>query len=154
MVSAESTTLTDRQVEVLELREDGRTQQEVADRLGTTDSNVSAVERAAKRNVEKARRTLELFRTIRSPVRFTVEAGRSFDDLVDRVYREGDAAGIAVDYCRPELYSHLFGRLDEQTRRNQLLVPVEVGLSRAGEVTLFSPSTGDDAESLTEVTEA
>jgi Tfx family DNA-binding protein len=148
MGSTESTTLTDRQVEVLEHREEGRTQQEVADLLGTTGSNVSAVERAAKRNVEKARRTLELFRTIRSPVRFTVEAGCSFDDLVDRVYREGDAAGIAVDYCRPELYSHLFGQLDGQTRRNQLLVPVEVGLSRAGDVVLFPSSEGDETEPL------
>lgn len=145
MVSTQSTTLTDRQVEVLELREAGRTQQEVAELLGTTASNVSAVERAAKRNVRKARRTLELLGTIRSPVRFTVEAGRSFDELVDRVYREGDAAGIAVDYCRPELYSHLFGRLEEQTRRNQLLVPVEIGLDRSGDVTLFP---ADEADSL------
>lgn len=48
MTSAKSTTLTERQVEVLELREQGQTQQEVADRLGTTDSNISAIERAAE----------------------------------------------------------------------------------------------------------
>jgi Tfx family DNA-binding protein len=148
MMTAQSTTLTDRQVEVLELREEGRTQQEVADLLGTTDSNVSAVERAAKRNEKKARRTLELLRTIRSPVRFTVEAGCSFEALVDRVYDEGDAAGISVDYCRPELYSHLFGRLDGRTRRNQLLDAVEIGLSSAGDVTVFTAPDADDVLSV------
>jgi DNA-binding protein, Tfx family len=63
MVSAESTTLTERQVEVLELREQGQTQQELADHFGTTDSNISAIERAAEQNIEKARRRLELVRT-------------------------------------------------------------------------------------------
>lgn len=140
MVSPESTALTERQVEVLELREGGRTQQQVAELLGTTDSNVSAVERAAVQNVEKARRTLELIRVLRSSVRFTVDAGTSFDELVDRVYRQGDEAGTTVAYCRPELYSHLFEQLEPQTSHNRLEVPVEVGLTRDGEVKLFTPT--------------
>ena len=101
MVDPRATNLTDRQVEVLELREGGRTQQEVAEVLGTTDSNVSAVERAAEENVEKARRTLELVRTLRAPVQFTASPGTSFEALIDRVYSRGDAAGIKVAYCRP-----------------------------------------------------
>lgn len=139
MVSAESTTLTERQVEVLELRERGLTQREVADRLGTTGSNVSAVERAAERNVEAARRTLRLVRTIRSPVRLTVEAGTTFDDLVDTVYDRGDENGVKIAYCRPELYAHLFGQLEAHTTRNRLNVDVEVGLTREGEVKVFAP---------------
>ncbi|WP_142861012.1 Tfx family DNA-binding protein [Salinigranum halophilum] len=139
MVSPDSTTLTARQVEVLELREAGHTQQEVAERLGTTDSNVSAIERAANTNVEKARKTLELVRTLRSPVRFTVDAGTSFDDLVDRVYTECDAAGTQVSYCRPELYAHLFGQLEPHTQRNRLETAVDVGVTREGDVTVFAP---------------
>ena len=145
MVSTESTLLTERQVEVLELREAGHTQQEVADELGTTASNVSAVERAGTTNVEKARRTLELIRTIRSPVRFTVDQGHSFDDLVDRIYHEGDRSGTKVAYSRPELYSHLFGRLESHTERNQLVTSVEVGLTHDGDVKVFTPSMEDAA---------
>ena len=96
MSSAETTALTDRQVEVLELREQGLTQQEVADRLGTTSSNVSAVERAAEENIRKARRTLELVRTVRAPVQFTVPADTKFDDIVGIVYDRGDEAGVKV----------------------------------------------------------
>lgn len=137
MVSADSTILTERQVEVLELREQGLTQRAVADRLGTTGSNVSAVERAAERNVERARRTLGLIRTIRSPVRLTVDAGTSFDGLVDAVYERGDEDGVKIAYCRPELYAHLFGQLEPHTTRNRLDTEVEVGLTRDGEVKVF-----------------
>lgn len=132
------TILTERQVEVLELREAGHTQREVADVLGTSDSNVSAIERAAEENIEKARRTLELARALRAPSRSTVPAGTSFDELVDHVYSQGDEAGIRVAYCRPELYAHLFGALEDATRQNRLVAPVTVGLTEDGDVKTFS----------------
>jgi Tfx family DNA-binding protein len=138
MIDASGTILTERQVEVLELREGGRTQREVADELGTTDANVSAVERAAEANVEKARRTLELVRTLRAPAQFTVPAGTYFDDLVDRVYDHGDEAGIKVDYCRPELYAHLYALLEGETSANRLDSAVRIGLTEDGEVKVFT----------------
>lgn len=137
MVAPESTTLTERQVEVLELREAGLTQREVADELGTTDSNVSAIERAAEDNVRQARQTLELVRTIRAPTRFRAEAGLHFDDLVDAVYEAGNEAGIKLAYCRPELYSHLFGALEDHVAESELRRPVEIGLTEDGEVKVF-----------------
>lgn len=138
MVSTEETMLTARQVEVLELRQQGYTQQEVADQLGTTDANVSAIERAAEDNVVKARRTLELLRTIRAPAQFTVPTGTEFDTLVDRVYAEGDDAGIKIGYCRPELYAHLYGLLETVTQENRLTTDVTVGLATEGEVKVFT----------------
>ncbi|ELZ29891.1 transcriptional regulator [Halogeometricum pallidum JCM 14848] len=138
MVATEATILTDRQREVLELREKGRTQKEVAEQLGTTDANVSAVERAAEKNVEKARRTLELVRTLRAPVRFTVPAGTSFDALVDEVYARGDDAGVKVAYCRPELYAHLYGMLEGHSSQNHLDTSVEMGLTEGGEAKVFT----------------
>jgi len=140
MVDPKSTLLTDRQVEVLVLRERGHTQREVADRLGTTDSNISAIERAAETNVEKARQTLELVRTLRAPTQFTVPAGTDFEGLVDAVYDHGDDAGIKIDYCRPELYAHLYGVLEAETAENRLDVPVTVGLTAEGDVNVFTES--------------
>lgn len=138
MVSVDSTILTERQVEVLELREQGLTQQEVADRLNTTNSNVSAVERAAEQNIEKARRTLELVRTVRAPVQFTVGAGTSFDDLVASVYTHGDEAGIKIAYSRPELYTHLYGALEECAQQAEIRTVVDVGITNDGEVQVFA----------------
>lgn len=138
MVEPQSTLLTERQVEVLELREQGHTQREVADRLGTTDSNVSAVERAAETNIKKARHTLELVRTLRAPTQFTVPAATDFDALVDEVYDHGDDAGIKIDYCRPELYAHLYGALESETTENRLDTPVSIGLTEDGDVNVFA----------------
>jgi Tfx family DNA-binding protein len=136
MDSAEpvDTVLTERQVEVLELREEGRTQKQVAEELGTTPSNVSAIERAATANVEKARRTLELVRTLRAPVRFRVEQGTSFESVVEAVYERGDEIGVKISYCTPELYSHLYTHLRDVVDNNQLLVGVEIGITEDGDV--------------------
>jgi Tfx family DNA-binding protein len=136
VVDTDATFLTERQLEVFELREEGLTQREVAERIGTTDANVSAVERAARENVAKARRTLELVRTVRSPGQFTVGAGTSFDDLVDRIYAAGDETGIKIEYARPELYGHLYGELEAHTDENVLETAVEVTLSNDGSVTV------------------
>lgn len=140
MVDPDATVLTERQVEVLELREEGYTQREIAERIGTTDSNVSAVERAARENVTKARRTLELVRTIRSPGRLTVEAGTSFDEFVDRIYASGDETGIKVDYARPELYGHLYDDLEAHVDGSLLQTTVEVRLTTGGDVAVVPDS--------------
>lgn len=138
MVDPDGTILTERQVEVLEHRERGLTQQEVADVIGTTDSNVSAVERAARENVEKARRTLELVRSLRAPAQFTVQEETYFDDVVDEVYARGDETGIKVAYSRPELYAHLYEVLEDHISENQLDRSVEVGLTKDGEVETYT----------------
>jgi Tfx family DNA-binding protein len=138
MPETEATTLTERQLQVLQLREQGHTQRTVAEELGTTDSNVSAIERAAEANIEKARRTLELVRTLRAPTQFTAATGTEFDTLVDRVYDHGDDAGIKIDYCRPELYAHLYGLLEDHATENRLDTAVDIGLTEDGGVNVFA----------------
>lgn len=133
----EGSLLTDRQAEVVELREEGLTQQTVAERLGTTASNISAVERAATDNIEKARRTLDHVRLLRAPVRLAFKCGVDFEDVVEEIYAVGDEAGIRVDYCRPELYSHLYTHLAESFDNSKLIRAVEVGLTRHGDVKLY-----------------
>jgi Tfx family DNA-binding protein len=136
VVETDETFLTERQVEVLEHREEGLTQREIADRIGTTDSNVSAVERAAQENVAKARRTLELVRAIRSPGRVRVEPGTSFDELVDRIYASGDQTGIKVGYVRPEMYGLLYDELEAYADGNTVQTAVDVSLTADGDVTV------------------
>lgn len=141
MVTAEETVLTARQVEVLELREQGYTQQEVADRIGTTDANVSAIERSAETNIEKARRTVELARTLRAPVRFSVPAGLTFEELVDEVYERGDDADIPVAYERPELHTVLYETLESYAMGDRLETPVDIGLTADGNIEVFPESS-------------
>ncbi|MDY6774763.1 MAG: Tfx family DNA-binding protein [Halobacteria archaeon] len=135
-MDADSTVLTQRQIEVLRLREEGLTQEEVAEELGTTAANVSAVESAARDNIEKARRTLEVARLLRSPASVTAEEGADIRDLVDEVYEKGDETGVKIEYCEPELYSHLYEHLRTEgvVDGRSLVSDVEVGITREGEV--------------------
>ncbi|XGI82831.1 Tfx family DNA-binding protein [Halorutilales archaeon Cl-col2-1] len=135
-MDADSTVLTQRQIEVLRLREEGLTQEEVAEELGTTAANVSAVESAARDNIEKARRTLEVARLLRSPASVTAEEGTDIRDLVDEVYEKGDETGVKIEYCEPELYSHLYEHLRRENvvDGRSLVSDVEVGITREGEV--------------------
>lgn len=133
-VGTDDTVLTERQVEVLGLREEGRTQKQVATELDTTPSNVSAVERAATANIEKARRTLELVRTLRAPVRFRVEQGATFESVVEAVYEYGDESGIKISYCTPELHSHLYAHLHDAADNNRLRAGVEIAITEDGDV--------------------
>jgi Tfx family DNA-binding protein len=130
--------LTERQIEVLQLRERGLTQAAVAAKLGTTGSNVSAIERAAEANIKKAHRTLDFVRTLRAPEQFTVSAGSSIDDLVDEIYAHGNKSGIRLAYCRPELYAHLHSLLNEKSDECKIQKSVTIGLTEDGEVNVFT----------------
>jgi len=137
MVSAERTVLTDRQVAILERREAGESQAAIAADIETTVANVSAIETAARENVEKAKRTVELARTLRAPVHFTVPSGLSFEDIVDEIYDKGDKAGITIKHSRPELQSILFESLKTHARGDQIETAVEVGIKTDGSIEVY-----------------
>lgn len=141
--SVEDTFLTQRQAEVLALRNDGLTQREVADRLGTSVANVSGVESAAWRHVESAARTLALARVLRCAVRFRAEAGVDLRELVDDVYARGDEAGLRVAHSEPELSTRLHDLLGDRIEGRLLTEAAEIGLTADGEVMAFP--TDDEA---------
>lgn len=138
MGTPSETALTDRQIEVLELRERGLTQSAVAEQLGTTDSNVSAIERAAESNIKKARATLQLIHVIRSSVQFDVPCGNSIDTIVDAVYDHGDDANIRITYRKPELYGQMFHELESFLDDGQLGCRVLIGITTDGHITVFA----------------
>lgn len=137
--AAGRTFLTDRQAEVLELREDGLTQREIAERLGTTVPNISAVERAARDNVGRARRTVDLARRIETDVRFEAGEGDHLRDLVEGIYAAGDEAGVKITYSDPELAAFLHVHLNERLDGRRLTAPVEIGITDDGGVVTYAP---------------
>lgn len=139
------TFLTERQAEVLALRNDGLTQREIADRLGTSVANVSGVESSARRNVAAAARTLDLARLLECSVRFPVAAGVDLRELVDEVYAHGDDADLRIAHAEPELTTHLHELLDGLIEDRRLVESVEVGVTREGEVLAFPLGSGRDS---------
>ena len=143
-VDVGDTFLTERQAEVLALREAGHTQAAIAERLGTSVANISGVERAARSNVAAARRTLDLAAVLGARTRFTAAAGTDLRDLVDRVYAAADEADVRVAQSDPDLTAALADALDEYLEGRVLTGDVEVGVRADGEVATF-PARGEDA---------
>lgn len=147
-VDASGTVLTERQAEVLAMREAGHTQAAIAETLGTSVANVSAVERAARENVAAARRTLELVRVLEARTRVAAGAGTDLRDLVDRIYEAADEAGIRVPHTDPVLSALLHDRLGDRLDGRRLMGPVEVGLTADGSVVVFPADTALDQVNL------
>jgi hypothetical protein len=96
-VDTKDTHLTKRQFEVLKLRMRGKSLAEIAERLGTSRSNVSRIARIAKQNVEKSRNTLKLVGTIEWPIRVDVRRGANVYQVCERVFKRADEKGIKVN---------------------------------------------------------
>ena len=134
------TFLTERQVQVLTLRSQGLTQREIADRLGTSVSNISSIETAARNNIHAARQTLNLARLLQTTVRFRAAAGPDLRDVVDTIYKQVDATGQKVNYTDPELATHLHSLLDTQLDGRKLTTTVTIGITNDGDVVAYPMS--------------
>jgi Tfx family DNA-binding protein len=133
------TFLTERQAEILTLRHEGLTQREIADRLDTTVPNISAIEKAARENVERARRTVDLAERIQTDVWFEQDAGAHLRDLVDAIYAAGDDAGVKITFSDPELAAYLHVHLSDRLDGRRLTEPVQFGITPDGGVVTAAP---------------
>jgi Tfx family DNA-binding protein len=136
---ADETFLTERQAEILRLRTEGLTQREIADRLETSVPNISAIERAARDNVERARRTVDMADRIDTDVWFRQDAGAHLRDVVDAIYTAGDDAGVKITFSDPELAAYLHVHLRDQLDGRRLTDPVEIGITQDGGVVTAAP---------------
>lgn len=133
----DGTFLTERQKRVLVMRQEGMTQREIAEEFGTSAANVSMIETAAEENIEKARRTVELAKYIRTPRRVDVEPGDHIEEVVETVYDMGDVQGVKIEYSKPELYSHIYTTLSDLFDGERFESSVGIGINADGTVEFY-----------------
>jgi len=104
---AGASVLTERQAEVLALRERGLTQATIAERFGTSRANVASIEASARENVGQARETVAFADALAAPVRVPVVAGTDLYDVPQRLFDACDDADIKVSYTAPELMAQI-----------------------------------------------
>jgi len=88
--------LTKRQLEVLQMRHQGLSQQDVADRLGTTRSNISILEKRAHQNIARAQRTVQQWMMIRAPISLFVKGGTDVFEIPRMIFAAADEMGIRL----------------------------------------------------------
>ncbi|NYT02980.1 MAG: Tfx family DNA-binding protein [Methanosarcinales archaeon] len=131
--------LTRRQVRVLRLRLDGCTQQEVAERLGTTRSNVSILEKRAHQNIQRARATLREWTMIQSPVSLSVPAGTDIFDLPRRIFDEADRRGIRLPINSLDVVVGLRSQAPELIQGRILPQEIEIYVTPEGGILVDLP---------------
>lgn len=95
--------LTRRQAEVLALRERDVSQREIAATLGTSRANISSIEASARRNVRKARETVEVADALRPPLRIAIDDGTDLYAIPDLIYDACDEADTKVAHASAEI---------------------------------------------------
>jgi|Deesub1362A_J573_1020465.scaffolds.fasta_scaffold00223_60 hypothetical protein len=128
------TFLTKKQIEVLKRRMEGKTLEEIASELGTTKQNISAIERKARENYQKALNTVKLFRSILAPVVVRARAGMKVDDVVRDLYERCDSVNIHLPYDRFELVMLLRKEIGHRIRHSLVVEDFEIRVTKEGDV--------------------
>jgi len=131
--------LTRRQAEVLLLREYGRKQTEIADRLGTSRANVSNIEASARENVAKARETVAFADLLAAPVRVTVPVETDLYDVPDIVFDACDDVGVKVDYSAPDLMKLISDEAGGAVKGREVRQRLSVSVTTDGTVRVRTP---------------
>jgi hypothetical protein len=125
--------LTEKQLKILELRAKGYKQREIAELLGTTRENVAILEKRARENVEKARRTIIAFERL-SPVRVLLEEGEELFTAPEKILRIADRHGIKVVHNKTSLIGMLRRHAGSRIQGNRIVGKIGVSILRSGRV--------------------
>ncbi len=129
---AGDTFLTQRQIEVLSLRERGVSQKSIAEQFGTSVANISTIENSARSNISKAEGTLILANLLKCSVIFNAQPGTELWDLVSRIYTMANNSEIKLAYTEPELVGYLSRELKNSFQARKLTQEAEIGLTPSG----------------------
>ncbi len=130
----EKSFLTEDQLRVLELRREGMTQAEIAEKFETSRSNIHSLEKRAKRNIARAEKTLELAKKIRSPVVVKIEINEDIIDGVEKFFSKADEEGIHVSSDTPELISKIREEAGDRLEGRRAVEDIELCLTSEGNV--------------------
>lgn len=125
--------LTRRQLEVLRLRGEGFTQEEIARKLRTTRENITITERRARENVQRARAAIEAFEML-DPIRIKIPAGSDMFQLPRTIFAEADRHAIRVLHNTTSLIGVLRRRAANKITGNKVAKEFVVLLLRSGKV--------------------
>jgi Tfx family DNA-binding protein len=128
--------LTERQLEVLKLRAQGLTQEEVAKRLNTTRENVSILEKRAYQNIKLARETLTALKSFGIAVSVIIKPGTHLVDVPRIVLNKADEANIKVKANFTRIYDEIRFKASDKVKRTRVIRPITVKILPNGDFTV------------------
>jgi HTH-type transcriptional regulator, fmd operon transcriptional regulator len=133
-VEASYSFLTQRQLKVLQMRLAGRSQQEVADSLGTTRSNISILEKRAHQNIARAERTLQQWMMLRAPISLQAQAGTDVFELPKMIFAAADEKEMRLPITSLDIVVQLRRRAPLLFKKRALEKDAMIFVTEEGEV--------------------
>ena len=131
------TVLTDRQMEILKIRTCGSSQSEIADMFKTTKQNISSIERAARRKIERAENTIKFVKMLKAPVWIVIKENTPLAEIVEKIYTEGDNKNIHAIYDETALTAKVEEDAKGKIRHRKALAKLEIGITGEGDVIIL-----------------
>jgi len=128
------TFLTPMQIKILELRAKGYTQAAIAEMLGTTRANISITEKRARKNVQKAKATLELFRKIGAPMVIEIKKGEDIFNVPREVFSCATSCNIKVKENTLSLIDKIKRRVPDKISGRVVQDNIEITILKDGGV--------------------
>ncbi len=133
--------LSDRQFRVLQLRiEDGLSQAEIANMLGTTRENVTIIEKSARRNIRLAEETLHAYRLLLSVAKIEIEAGTHLIDIPGIVVKAGDNIGFKLRVNFTRIYDEIRFKAGDCISGSRIVKPFTIAVFRDSRIEVIAPN--------------
>jgi len=128
--------LTGRQVEVLKLRKQGLTQEEVARRLKTTRENVSILEKRAYENISRAKATIDFLDELEISVQVMVPPGTPLRDVHRVVLAKADEMGIHMKVDCVDILEKVKNKAQGKIKRGYIIESLTVTIIPDGTISV------------------
>ncbi|WP_455279077.1 Tfx family DNA-binding protein [[Eubacterium] cellulosolvens] len=126
--------LTDRQVQVLKLRSRGLTQEGVAKQLKTTRENVSILESRARRNIKRAKSTIEMLEDLGMAIRITIKPETSVLEISKIILKKADDANVRIQLDCIDLLEKIKMKAKNKIKAKKVVNPISVILLPYGDL--------------------
>lgn len=132
-----SSLITERQRIVLEYRREGKTQQEIANLLQTSRSNISTIEKSANENIRMAKEALEFVYSLEATLVCTLDAGGDVRRQAFLVYKAAQQLEIKVQYTGGALLNRIRNAVPEKLYGDYIKEDINVYLNDTGIIYIY-----------------
>lgn len=126
--------LTDRQIQVLKLRSRGITQERVARQLKTTRENVSILESRARRNIKRAKATIEILEDLGMATRITIKPETPVLEISKIILKKADDADVRLQLDCIDLLEKIKMKAKNKIKAKKVVQPISVVLLPYGDL--------------------
>jgi len=126
--------LTDRQIQVLKLRSRGITQERVARQLKTTRENVSILESRARRNIKRAKATIEILEDLGMATRITIKPDTPVLEMSKLILKKADDANVRLQLDCIDLLEKIKIKAKNKIKAKKVVSPISVVLLPYGDL--------------------